>query len=105
MTEKEKLILSLLSKKPMTMLEITKQTGINHRWLREMIGCMRSDKLIRVHSWEKTCGPYRPVFTLGCAPDTAKPDAEKRVIIQRQDAAIFKRTEMDEWLFRARAAA
>ncbi len=105
MTEKEKLILSLLSKKPMTMPEIVKHTGIHPRLMREIIGCMRSDKLIRVHSWEKTCDPYRPVFTPGCAPDTAKPDAEKRVIIQRQDAAIFKRTEMDEWLFRVKEAA
>lgn len=105
MTEKEKLILSLLSKKPMTMPEITKQTGINHRRLREMIGCMRKEKLIRVHRWERTCGQYRPVFTQGCAPDMPRPNAEKRIIIQRQDAAIFKRTEMDEWLFRAMGAA
>ena len=105
MTEKEKLILSLLTEKPMSMPEITKQTGINHRWLREIIVFMRSEKLIRVHKWERTCGPYRPVFARGCAPDTPKPDIEKRIIIQRQDAATFKRTEMDEWLFRARKSA
>ena len=102
MTEKEQLILSLLTEKPMAMQEITKQTGINARWLREIIGCMRSDKLIRVQSWERACGPYRPVFAVGCAPDTAKPDAETRVIICRQNPAEFKRTEMDEWLFRVK---
>lgn len=105
MTEKEKLILSLLSDAPMTMPEITEKTAIRPRLLREIIGNMKSEKLIRVKRWEKTCGAYRPVFDIGCAPDIPKPDAEKRIIIQRENAAIFKRTEMDEWLFRARAAA
>lgn len=105
MTEKEELILSLIAKKPMALPEITKKTGISAHLTREIIRCMLSEKLIRVHSWEIKRGPYRPVFTTGCAPDAPKSDVEKRIIIQRLDAAIFKRTEMDEWLFRARTAA
>lgn len=112
MTEKEKLILSLLTEKPMAVKDIAEELDRSQSFVRSVIREVRDQ--IRVVSWRAAKNNVAPVYRAGRGIDAKKPKyifpkdhwlskgSRREIIRNSGDQVNFKRTEMDEWLFRAR---
>ena len=115
MTEKEKLILSLLVEKPMTKKELSDALDRSISFI--FFALKELQNKIHVVEWRKAHNNCVPVYAAGNAPDAPKPrdvfaknhwlsrDGMPTIIRNNNCPVDFKRTEIDEWLFRARAAA
>jgi biotin operon repressor len=81
--ESDARVLSVLELADSSRLEIVQETGVKSATVEKVIKRLREEGRIRIASYERTNGYWRPIYGLGNSPDAKPP---KRLTVAQRSA-------------------